>query len=120
MIQRATLTLFSVLVPTCVPIRTTFAAAAPQFVWCQSASLNPDIHQSYYSGIFRGDPADGAKIADAFRRFLVDAYRDQNAGPSSCKFYGSRDGAESEKKKAKTQNKFDNWDSIETGWSYSH
>jgi hypothetical protein len=114
------LVLCFVFVPTSVPIRTTFAAAAPQFVWCRSASLNPDVHQFYYSNIFRGNPANGAKIADAYWKYLVDAYPDRNAGPSECNFYTSQDGAGSEKKKAKAQNRFDNWDSIETGWSYSH
>jgi hypothetical protein len=119
LIQTATLTLFSVFVPAAAPVRTTFAATAPQFVWCQSASLKTDDNRSYYSGIFRADPAAGAKIAEAFQKFLVDAYRDQNAGSGNCKFYSSRDAADTEKKKAKTQNKFDNWESIETGWSYS-
>lgn len=106
-----------VLVPATVRVRTTFAAAEPQFVFCYSASTNPDIHQWFYSDIFQGDPANAKKFGDAFWKYLRDTYSDRSTGPAGCRFYGTGDGAKRDKK---TLQAASNADSIETGWSYNH
>jgi hypothetical protein len=103
------------LVSTTVPVSTTFAVGEPQFVFCYSASINPDLHQWFYSDIFRGDPATRRKFSDAFWRYLQDTYPDRNTGPAGCRFYTSEYSANSDKRTLKAAS---NADSIETHWSY--
>jgi hypothetical protein len=114
---RLTVVLCFILIPNGGPIRSTFAAE-PQFMWCWSASIKPDLHQYYYSSVFQADPADRPKIESAFWKSLEDTY--PNPGPARCPFSAKRDWADTEKKKAKAEAKFENWETIESGWTYSH
>jgi hypothetical protein len=107
-----------ILRPSGVPIRSTVAAADPQFMWCWSASIKPDLHQYYYSSVFQADPADRLKIEGAYWKSLEGTY--PNPGPARCPFSAKRDWADTEKKKAKAEAKFENWEAIETGWTYSN
>jgi hypothetical protein len=107
-----------ILIPNCVRNDSTFAAAEPAFTWCWSASLKADLHEFYYSSIFRSDPADRFKVEGAYTKYLQNTY--PNPGPTRCPSFASEDAAEAKKKNAKAENKFDNWESIETGWSYNH
>lgn len=107
-----------VLMPNRAPIVSTASAAEPQFMWCWSASLKYGVNQQYYSNIFSADPADRLTIQAAYLKFLQNAY--PNPGATRCYFEGRKDSAETRKNNAKAENKFDNWESVETGWSYDH
>jgi hypothetical protein len=106
-----------VLVPTAGPLGTASAAPEPQFIFCYSASINPSLHQWFYSDIFQGDPANGIKMGSAFGGYLRTTYPDRNTGPAGCRFFGSAAGAKSDKR---TLQSASNADSVETGWTYSH
>ena len=95
----------------------TLANPEPQFVLCYSASINPSLHQWFYSSIFRGDRANGKKFADAFWHYLLDTYPDRNMGPAGCRFYNSDSDAKTDKRTLQGASKAD---SIETGWTYGN
>jgi hypothetical protein len=107
-----------ILMPNGTPILSTVAAAEPQFMWCWSASIKPDLHQYYYSSIFKADPADRMSIEGAYFKFLQKTY--PNPGPARCPYQAKQDWADTQKTNMQKENKFDNWEIIETGWSYSH
>jgi hypothetical protein len=103
---------------TTVPIRTTFAATEQESLFCYSASMDPSIHQWFYTDIFRGDRANGRQFSDAFSKYLRDRYPDRNTGPVGCRFFGNNDDAARRDKR--TLQAASNADSIETGWTYGH
>jgi len=103
-------------VPTTVRVSSASAVPDSQFLFCSSASLNPDLRQWFYTAIFTGDRAIGKKYSDGFGRYLQDTYPDRNPGPAGCRFYGSESAARSDKR---TLQAASNADSVETGWTYS-
>lgn len=107
-----------ILMPNGARTDSTLAAGEPAYMWCWSASLRADLHEFYYSDIFRADPGDRFKVEGAYMKYLQNTY--PNPGPTRCPSFASEDAADAKKKNAKAENKFDNWKSIETGWSYNH
>ena len=87
----------------------------PQYVFCFSASINPNIQEFYYSQIFRGDRLNAGKYSNSFSSYLQDTYSDRQPGPVGCRFFNSEYGAKTDLSTLKAAS---NAQSVQTSWSY--
>jgi hypothetical protein len=105
------------IIPTVVPTQTALAAPQQQFVFCYSASIDPDVAEWYYTDVFRGEAANGRKYSDSFFTYIRETFPDKNPGPAGCRYYNSEYNAKSDKR---TLQAASNARSVETGWTYSY
>lgn len=96
------------------------AEAADQYIWCWSAPLRPDNHKMFYSGIFTGMPSQQRDMQSKFGQYVQANYPNDNTGNGECKFYSTRDEAQSylnlDKKNSAESNR---QQVIDTGWTYT-
>lgn len=105
------------------------ASAAPsaKYVACWSANLNAGTHtdtgmipdKKYYSGIFEAQPSQQGAVQNAYTRYLLHAYPNDNTGPGVCRFYDNQGGAQGWLDTAKRDDSDNNRQVYDTGWSYN-
>jgi hypothetical protein len=95
------------------------AEATDQYVWCWSAPLRPDNRKMFYSGIFTAIPSQQRDMQSKFGQYVQTNYPDDNTGNGECKFYSTRDYAQSDLSKDKKNSDFNHQQIIDTGWTYT-
>ena len=103
------------------------AAPPDKHIVCWSANLNAGVHtdsgmipnKKYYSSVFTGQSPQQGAIQNAYTRYLLHAYPDDNTGPGVCGFYDSQGAAQSWLDTAKRDDSANNRQVYDTGWRYN-
>jgi hypothetical protein len=107
------------------------SAPTQKYVACWAANLNAGFHtdnegvgqipqKKYYSGIFTATAtaAQQAAIQNAFTKYLLHTYPNDNTGPGRCGFYGSEDAAQGWLDTAHRDDNSNDRQTFDTGWTY--
>jgi hypothetical protein len=103
------------------------AASSSKYVVCWSANLNAGTHtdsgmipdKKYYSSIFEAQPSQQGAVQNAYTRYLLRAYPNDNTGPGVCRFYDTQGAAQAWLDTAKRDDSSNNRQVYDTGWSYN-
>jgi hypothetical protein len=94
------------------------AFAKDKYIWCWSAPLRAGSGKMFYTSVFSADLSKMQDIKVAFERYMDRNHHDDNTGPAMCGSYDTRNAAEDSMDTSHRNDKFNQVQSIDTGWSY--
>jgi hypothetical protein len=85
---------------------------------CETKPITTSIAKWFFSGIFVASPPQKYRIEQAFSKYVVSKYPNDNTGPADCLIYNNRDTAEQDHTVKNSQHSQDG-PVVDTGWVYS-